>query len=81
MSVHFSKDQSTEDAGRPPRRALRMPAVMERVGLSRAGIYRLIQLGDFPAQHKLTERVSAWDEAEVSAWLDAKLGARTGVIK
>ncbi len=57
-----------------PRRALRLPLVMERTGLSRTHTYRLIKMGEFPAPHKLSERVSVWNEAEIDAWLAEKLG-------
>jgi prophage regulatory protein len=56
-----------------PRRALRLPCVMERTGLSRTHTYRLIKIGEFPAPHKLSERVSAWNEADIDAWLTAKM--------
>lgn len=54
------------------RKALRFPQVQSRTGLSKTHLYRLIQRGDFPAPHKLSERVSAWDEAAIDAWLSVK---------
>lgn len=54
------------------RQALRFPQVQFRTGLSKTHLYRLIQRGDFPAPHKLSERVSAWDEAAIDAWLAGK---------
>jgi len=50
-------------------RALRLPQVSERTGLSKTHIYRLMQRGQFPCPARLSERVVAWDEAAVSAWL------------
>ena len=50
-------------------RALRLRQVAERTGLSKTHIYRLIQRGQFPLPARLSERVVAWDEAAVSAWL------------
>jgi prophage regulatory protein len=55
-----------------PRRALRLPRVMELTGLSRTHTYRLIRQGRFPAPHKLSERVSVWNEADIDAWLNCK---------
>jgi prophage regulatory protein len=58
-----------------PRKALRCPNVLERTGLSKTHLYRLIQQGKFPAPSKLSERVSAWDEAAIDGWLAEKLGS------
>ncbi len=54
------------------RKALRIPQVQERTKLSKTHLYRLIQRGEFPAPCKLSERVSAWDEAAIDAWLAGK---------
>lgn len=51
---------------------LRMPRVVDRTGLSRAHIYKLVKERQFPAPYKLSERVSVWNEHEVSAWLTEK---------
>lgn len=56
------------------KRALRFPQVQARTGISKTHLYRLIQQGKFPAPHKLSERVSAWDEAAVDAWLAERFG-------
>ncbi|WP_341903609.1 helix-turn-helix transcriptional regulator [Sandarakinorhabdus limnophila] len=47
---------------------------MELTGLSRTHTYRLIRQGHFPAPHKLSERVSVWNEADIDAWLTCKFG-------
>jgi len=62
--------QSISSANTP--QALRMPRVVQKTGLSRAHIYKLIKIQRFPSPYKLSERVSVWNEAEVSAWLTAK---------
>jgi prophage regulatory protein len=56
------------------RKALRCPKVLERTGLSKTHLYRLIQQGKFPAPHKLSERVSAWDAAAIDSWLAERFG-------
>ncbi len=56
----------------PPRKALRFPQVAEKTGLGRTSLYRLIQRGQFPKPHKLSERISAWDAAAVDTWLSEK---------
>jgi predicted DNA-binding transcriptional regulator AlpA len=57
------------------RTALRRKAVLEKTGLSATHLHRLIQCGKFPSPHKLSERVSAWDSAEVDAWLAEKFAS------
>ncbi len=55
-------------------RTMRLPEVLIKTGLSRTHVYRLIQNANFPAPHKLSERVSVWNETEIDAWLAEKLG-------
>ena len=50
-------------------RALRLRQVVERTGLSKTHIYRLMQRGQFPLPAKLSERVVAWEERTVNNWL------------
>lgn len=59
----------------PPRKALRFPKVAEKTGLSKTHLYRLIQAGKFPKPHKLSERVSVWDEAAIDSWLAEKFAS------
>lgn len=66
----------TSKAAVAPRKALRCPKVLEKTGLSKTHLYRLIQQGKFPAPHKLSERVSAWDEADIEAFLAEKFSGR-----
>ena len=54
-------------------RTMRLPEVLTKTGLSRTHVYRLINNASFPAPYKLSERVSVWNEAEIDAWLSAKL--------
>jgi prophage regulatory protein len=59
-------------------RALRLREVADRTGLSKTHIYRLIQRGQFPTPARLSERVVAWDEAAVNAWLSERFAAAGG---
>jgi prophage regulatory protein len=52
-----------------PTRFIRLPEVQRRVPLSRSRIFELIAAGRFPRNIKLSERASAWDEAEIEQWL------------
>jgi prophage regulatory protein len=54
-------------------RLLRLPAVRDRVGLSRAQIYRMINTGDFPAPVRPSPGTVAWNEVEVDAWIEARI--------
>jgi len=56
------------------RRALRASKVLEKTGISRTHLYRLIQQGEFPPPSKLSERVSVWDEIIIDNWLADKFG-------
>lgn len=55
-----------------PRKALRIDSVIERTGISKTQLYRLIQSGEFPRGTNLSARIVAWDEASVNKWLEAK---------
>ena len=54
------------------RRVLRMPAVMERTGLSRASIYRLIHADDFPVAIRLSSRAVGWPAQQIDEWIASR---------
>ena len=58
------------------RRVLRMPAVMERTGLSRASIYRLIRADDFPVAIRLGSRAVGWPAHQVDEWIASRKRVR-----
>ncbi|MBA4142313.1 MAG: AlpA family phage regulatory protein [Nitrosospira sp.] len=45
------------------------------VPFSSATLWRKVKTGEFPAPHKLSERITAWKVAEVKEWLESKEGA------
>lgn len=53
-------------------RLLRLPAVRELTALSRSELYRLVKLGQFPAQVALGQCSVAWRESEVFDWIEAR---------
>lgn len=59
------------------RKLIRRRSVMERVPFSKASLYRLIKLGQFPKPYPLDEkgRSVAWLEEEVDAWIEQKIAA------
>lgn len=54
-------------------RILRLPSVRERTGLSRSNIYAKISRKEFPAAVSLGARAVGWIEAEIEAWLEARI--------
>ena len=59
-----------------PHTMLRFPTVKARTGLSRSTIYLRISRGTFPAPVSLGGRAVGWIEAEVQAWLTARIAQR-----
>lgn len=57
-------------------RILRRPEVQNRTGLSCSTIYAMMAKGSFPKPIKLAERAVGWDEAEITAWLHARIAIR-----
>ena len=64
MAAQVATDRSKD-------RLIRLPEVRHRTGLSTATIYRKMDEGSFPKQHKLSVHVVAWYEADVDAWVAA----------
>lgn len=58
---------------RQPIRILRLPEVIDRVGLKRAAIYQYVARGQFPKQINLGPRAVGWLEHEVDAWVAARI--------
>ena len=58
--------QNTEHAPSP--KILRLPAVMERVGLCRTTIYRRVRAGTFPAPVDLGNGLIGWTDTVIDTW-------------
>lgn len=56
----------------PVDRILRVGTVAQRVGLSRATLYRRIAKGQFPAQVDLGGISVGWRESDVAAWIASR---------
>lgn len=54
---------------------LRLPAVLERTGLSRSTVYLMISKNQFPAPVSLGERAVGWVESQIDQWVDEKIAA------
>ena len=59
---------------------IRLPAVLSRVGVSKATLHRWVKAGMFPPSVALTPTRStvAWSAAAVDAWIESKLAANDG---
>ncbi len=55
---------------------LRLPQVIERVGVSRATLYRWIADGTFPPPRLLGLRAVAWLSTEIDGWIQERQPAR-----
>lgn len=55
-----------------PDRFLRLSAVLERTGLSRATLYRKVQEGAFQRQVQISERCVAWRESAIAQWMEER---------
>ena len=53
-------------------RLLRRPEVEARTGLSRSTIYEWMKRGNFPQPVKLGDRLVAWRESDLAAWLETR---------
>ncbi|QKI89921.1 helix-turn-helix transcriptional regulator [Thiomicrorhabdus xiamenensis] len=63
----------------PPFGALiRIGKVCEITTLSRAQIYKLARLGQFPKPIKLSENTSVWDSSDVYQFIEARKQAALG---
>ena len=63
------------------KRLLRLPDVRQRVGLSTSEIYRRMAGGTFPASVPIGNRICAWYEREIDAWIDACVAARDAQVQ
>ena len=52
-----------------PARLIRLPEVIERVGLRRSAIYQRMSEGRFPKSRSLGPKCSVWVEAEIEQWI------------
>jgi len=50
---------------------IRLPEVLKRTGFGKAGVYRLISEGRFPAPVKIGVRAVAFVESEVDEWIQS----------
>jgi prophage regulatory protein len=61
--------------GSTRRRLIRRDELKRRVPYSLTHVWRLEQQGEFPRRITIGENRVAWDEAEVDAWIEARIRA------
>jgi len=54
----------------PSDRLLRLPAVLEKIQISRATLWRWVSEGSFPRPIKLGPKTTVWRESELSAYIN-----------
>lgn len=70
-TAHREPEQCRWDQAVPetPDRILRLDAVLDRTGLSRSTLYRMISDGTFPRQVRISARCAGWRESTVNDWM------------
>jgi prophage regulatory protein len=58
------------------KRLSRLPVVLARVPLSRSQLYAEMEAGRFPRPIKISDRLNAWDDDEIDAWIAARIADR-----
>jgi prophage regulatory protein len=56
-----------------PEKLLRLPTVIERVGVSRSTLWSWVREKRFPPPVRLGLRAVGWRESEVAAWIEARV--------
>lgn len=69
-----SVDGQASEAPSASEKLIRLPAVLERVGLGRTAVLDRVKAGSFPSPVKIG-RATMWSESEVSAWVVAQVRA------
>ena len=49
---------------------LNIKEVVERVSLSRSGIYAMVKLGSFPAPQRVGAKAVRWRASTIQTWID-----------
>ena len=57
---------------------LRLPAVKERIGLSRSSVYLRIAEGNFPKPVSLGARAVGWLESDIDDWIQDRIDQSRG---
>lgn len=58
---------------------LRVDDVVQRTGLSKSQILRMVTASAFPKPIKLSQRAVAWIDEEIETWLRERIGSSRAV--
>lgn len=53
-------------------RVLRLQELIDKLGLGRSTIYRMMDEGEFPRPIHLTRKAVGWRSSEIDAWLASR---------
>jgi prophage regulatory protein len=59
----------------------RLPAVLERTGLSASTIYDKVAPGEFPKPIKLGAKSVGWLDHEIDEWIEARMAERVAEVR
>lgn len=65
LSENIEFERTSNSQGR----LIRLPEVMDRVGMKRSAIYQRMREGGFPRSRSLGPRCAVWVEAEIDDWI------------
>lgn len=51
---------------------LRLPRVLQCVGMSKSSVYAMVAQGQFPRPHRLNARAVGWLKSEVDRWCQSR---------
>ena len=54
-------------------RLLRLPQVMDRVGLRRSRLYAKVAAGEFPPPIRISANAVGWLESEITGWIEQRI--------
>ncbi len=57
---------------------LRLPQVLDRVGLGKSSVYAMIQRQEFPTPIRICGRISAWDSSAIDTWVEEQISKSGG---
>ena len=55
---------------------IRLPAVLQKVAMSKSQIYKLIAQDQFPIPVKVSRSISCWVTLEIDDWIEKKIKQR-----
>lgn len=68
----------TSEVRRAEKRLIRIQEVSRRTGFGRAMLYRLMKEGEFPASVKLGRKSVAWDNDQITLWIEERIAGARG---